>query len=242
MMYWTRKRAGREKTPTERTQAKSVSKQPTNFLDLPPELREMVYEYLCVDKTMPEEYERQFEFSYPHFLCELPLVCRLINSDINNFLQCQEKVPIKLTNYVDCNHLKCKNPLRKCLHCPVVGTVHIQLIRLWIAITGSDIARLVVIYSHLMRMETSSVRHLTIEIPCRTMRPDFDPYLGEMNATIDNSTLRLQSIQGSLAGRSRADIEQALANYRSALVLPSDKPRSNEKEYIQPDLGIIDRC
>ena len=64
------------------------------------------------------------------------------------------------------------------------------------------------------------------------MRPDFDPYLGEMTATIDVSTLRLQSIQGLLAGRSRADIKQALANYRSALVLPGDEPHSNEKEYM----------
>ena len=123
----------------------------------------MVYEYLCVDKTMPEEYEKLFEFSYPNFQCELLLMCRLINSDINNFLQRQEKVPLKLTNYVDCNHLKCNNPLWKCLHCPVAGTVHIQLIQLWIVITGSDIARLVVMYSPFMRMETSSVSHLTIE-------------------------------------------------------------------------------
>ena len=64
------------------------------------------------------------------------------------------------------------------------------------------------------------------------MRPDFDPYLDEMTATIDVSTLRLQSIQGLLAGRSRADIKQALANYRSALVLPGDEPQSNEKEYM----------
>ena len=86
--------------------------------------------------------------------------------------------------------------------------------------------------SNLMRMGTSSFRHLTIEIPNRNMLADFDPYLGEMTATIDVSTLRLQSIQGSLAGRSRADIEQALANCRSALVLPSDKPHSSEKEYV----------
>lgn len=86
--------------------------------------------------------------------------------------------------------------------------------------------------SNLMRMGTSSFRHLTIEIPNRNMLPDFDPYLGEMTATIDVSTLRLQSIQGSLAGRSRADIKQALANCRSALVLPRDEPHSNEKEYV----------
>lgn len=79
--------------------------------------------------------------------------------------------------------------------------------------------------SNLMRMGT-------VFIPNRNMLPDFDPYVGEMTATIDVSTLRFHSIQGSLAGRSRADIEQALANCRSALVLPSDEPHSSEKEYV----------
>ncbi|KAL2045577.1 hypothetical protein N7G274_002005 [Stereocaulon virgatum] len=193
-----------------------------DFLGLPLEIRDMVYDYIYIeDKTQLAQDESAIsKATFPHLSCSMHLVCKTTKIDIDAFLKRRKRhIPITLCHSVHTIYDKSNALLQKRLRCPTAGNVHLSLFPgLDPSTRSEDVVRAVLGCVYEIRKAPVSVpkRELYVNLQYFITQPRLRRS-NEIRVCIDAMALKISRIEGFLENVVRPRIEAALLNYQTAL-------------------------
>ena len=193
-----------------------------DFLGLPLEVRDMVYDYIYIeDQTqLVQDPSAISKATFPYLSCSMHLVCKTTKIDIDSFLKRRKgRIPITLCHSVHTIYHKSNALLQKRLRCPTAGDVHLSLFPgLDPSTRSEDVVRAVLGCVYEIRKAPVSVpkRELQVSFQCFITQPRLRRS-NEVRLCIDTKALQISRIEGFSENVVRPRIEAALLNYQTAL-------------------------
>lgn len=218
-------RRGQRKAPLAKKSKQAAitsNEQHFDFLGLPLEIRDMVYDYIYIeDQTqLAQDPSAISNATFPYLSCSMHLVCKTTKMDIDSFLERRKRrIPITLCHSVHTIYHESNAMLQKRLRCPTAGDVHLSLFpRLDPSTLSEDVVRAVLGCVYEIRKAPVSVpkRDLYVSFQCFITQPCFRRS-NEIRICIDTKGLQISRIEGFSEHIIRPRIDAALLNYQTAL-------------------------